>query len=38
MEKWKKETIKAAVPVALLWGSAAVVLWVALTYKPGGTK
>ncbi len=33
MEKWKKETAKAAVPVVLLWASAAGILWVALTLK-----
>lgn len=32
-ENWKKETAKAAVPVVLLWTSAAVILWVLLTAK-----
>jgi hypothetical protein len=28
---WKKETVKAAVPVVLLWASAATILWVAIS-------
>jgi len=26
-ENWKKETVKAAIPVVLLWASAAGILW-----------
>jgi len=28
---WKKETVKAAVPVVLLWASAGAILWVAIS-------
>jgi hypothetical protein len=30
-ENWKKETAKAAVPVVLLWASAAGILWVIIS-------
>ena len=40
MEKWKKETARAAVPVVLLWASVAGILWVALKVnkQPVGTQ
>lgn len=30
-ENWKKETVKAAVPVVLLWAAAGTILWVAIS-------